>query len=193
MDDTDGGTSILVASIDAVAISPADAQKFIDNRRERRLKRYPDESPDITQFNLSHEIITHYAQMAAGTSAVAAVPGAWPGVGTAIVLGVTAAEMPVGMKYQLDMTRCLMVLHGYDLIHDIGEDRIKDAVAARNVIVHEGVYKGEDEGTADLWGHAMVIRELVIRIVFRSIGYEGQYTTHLGGWRDAVFPPPPSH
>lgn len=77
-------------------------------------------------------------------------------------------------------------------IHDIGEDRIKDAVAARNVIVHEGVYKGEDEGTADLWGHAMVIRELVIRIVFRSIGYEGHYTTHLGGWRDAVFPPPPS-
>lgn len=77
-------------------------------------------------------------------------------------------------------------------IHDIGEARIKLAIDARNAVVHAGVYEDGDEGKADLWDHVMVIRELVIRIVFRSLGYEGHYTTHLGGWRDAVFPPPPS-
>jgi hypothetical protein len=76
--------------------------------------------------------------------------------------------------------------------HDIGQARIKLAIEARNAVVHAGVYEDEDEDKADLWDHAMVIRELVIRIVFRSVGYEGHYTTHLGGWSDAVFPPPRS-
>jgi len=75
---------------------------------------------------------------------------------------------------------------------DLGEARISAAIDARNQVVHQGVYgQADEEGawTMDLWGHLTVIRELVTRIVFGTVGYRGPYLTHVGGTRDAVFLP----
>jgi hypothetical protein len=72
------------------------------------------------------------------------------------------------------------------------EGRIFAAIDARNLVVHQGVYgeaEDEEEGNMDLWGHMTVIRELITRIVFRTVGYGGAYLTHVGGSHDAVFPP----
>jgi regulator of replication initiation timing len=71
-------------------------------------------------------------------------------------------------------------------LEDIGETRIREMIKARNLIVHEGHYNIENNNR--LWEHAMVARELVIRFIFRAIGFEGNYISHLGHYHSAFFP-----
>lgn len=75
----------------------------------------------------------------------------------------------------------------------IGEDKIKAAKKARDLIVHRGHYYDDGkEGSDDLWEHVTVIRELVARFVLTAIGYRGAYFSYLGGCHDAQFPPQPA-
>lgn len=71
-------------------------------------------------------------------------------------------------------------------LEDIGETQIKAMIKARNLIVHEGHYNTEH--THSLWEHAMVARELVIRFIFRAVGFEGSYISHIGNYHSAYFP-----
>ena len=77
--------------------------------------------------------------------------------------------------------RCSVPLEG------ISKEQIQAAKNARDLIVHRGHYDKEDR--ADLWKHAMVVREIVIRFLFTAIGYQGKYISHLGSYHDAWFPP----
>jgi hypothetical protein len=71
----------------------------------------------------------------------------------------------------------------------ITKPMIRAAFNARNEIIHEGRYYVEGETRPKLWEHFCVVREIVTRIIFRAIGFEGRYVSHLGGYHDAVFPP----
>lgn len=71
-------------------------------------------------------------------------------------------------------------------LEDIGDTRIKTVVNARNSIVHQGQYDVDRKN--ELWGHAMVAREIVIRFIFRAIGFHGSYICHLGKFHQASFP-----
>jgi len=71
-------------------------------------------------------------------------------------------------------------------LKDIGETRIKTVVNARNLIVHQGHY--DIERKSDLLEHSMVAREIVIRFIFRAIGFHGSYICHLGKFHQAYFP-----
>ncbi|RAI40694.1 hypothetical protein [Rhodoplanes roseus] len=67
------------------------------------------------------------------------------------------------------------------------------AKKARDKVVHRGqYYEDVKETDADLWIHVTVIREVVVRFLFTAIGYRGRYISHLGGYRDAAFPPTPA-
>ena len=54
------------------------------------------------------------------------------------------------------------------------------------MIVHQGHYIQPNQ---NLWAHAMVARELVIRFIFRAIGFQGRYISHLDRYHLAYFPP----
>ncbi|MGZ5052101.1 MAG: hypothetical protein ACXWF8_08630 [Methylobacter sp.] len=69
----------------------------------------------------------------------------------------------------------------------ISESQIKAAVKARNLIVHTGSY--DIGNNVEKWEHLTVIREIVIRFIFTAIGYEGNYISHLGGFRHVSYPP----
>lgn len=73
----------------------------------------------------------------------------------------------------------------------IGEDKIKAAITARNLIVHRGHYYDADKESSsdDLWDHATVIREIVVRFILAAIGYHGDYISYIGGYHYAQFPP----
>lgn len=72
----------------------------------------------------------------------------------------------------------------------IGEDKIKQAINARNSIVHRGHYYDHGkEGSGELWEHVTVVREIVVRFLLTSIGYRGSYFSYIGGCHDAQFPP----
>lgn len=73
---------------------------------------------------------------------------------------------------------------------DIGKKKIRSALEARNNIVHEGRYYVDGTSQVSLYEHIGVVRELVSRVVFRAIGFEGRYVSHLGGYHQAIFPPP---
>lgn len=72
----------------------------------------------------------------------------------------------------------------------IGEDKIKAAKQARDLIVHRGhYYDNGKEGGDDLWEHVTVVREIVVRFLLTAIGYRGGYFSYIGGYHDAQFPP----
>ena len=76
-------------------------------------------------------------------------------------------------------------------LHDIGEDRIRKAKRARDLIVHRGhYYVGEDSSQDALWNHVTIVREVVVRFLFSALGFKGRYFSYVGGYHDAVFPPP---
>lgn len=64
------------------------------------------------------------------------------------------------------------------------------AIAARNEIVHRGHYY--DDGTdkkESLWGHILLIREVVVRMILAILGFKGRYISFLGGaYHDADYP-----
>lgn len=66
--------------------------------------------------------------------------------------------------------------------------QIKAAKKARDQIVHTGHYAKDRDG--ELWDHAMVIREIVVRFLFTAIGYKGPYISFIGGYHHTSFPPP---
>jgi len=66
--------------------------------------------------------------------------------------------------------------------------RISKAVAARNRVIHHGLYRSKD-GRADLQEHVAVLRELLKRIFLTLLNYEGQYFCLLHGPEWNQFPP----
>jgi hypothetical protein len=70
----------------------------------------------------------------------------------------------------------------------ITDAQIRDAIKARNAVLHRGHHPSVEEGP-DLWDHMTIVRELVVRFLLTAIGYRGQYISHVGGYHFAHFPP----
>lgn len=81
-------------------------------------------------------------------------------------------------KLDILMKRWAVPLEG------IGETRLRDAVYARNRVVHTGQHHDKS-----LWPHVTVIRELIVRIILTALRFKGQYATYLDGARYVEFPP----
>jgi len=72
---------------------------------------------------------------------------------------------------------------------DISNEMIRDAINARNDIIHRGVYYQENSNNKEtLWRHITVINELLVRTVFTLIEYDGGYVSWLGGRAHRHFP-----
>ncbi|PPK74928.1 hypothetical protein B0F87_107171 [Methylobacter tundripaludum] len=73
----------------------------------------------------------------------------------------------------------------------ITENKIKEAIKARNRIVHRGHYydDGKEESNVALWEHTLIVREIVVRFLLAAIGYRGTYISYIGGCHNAQFPP----
>ena len=66
----------------------------------------------------------------------------------------------------------------------IDDDALKGLVTLRNKIVHEGIAP-EDQ---DIWDAVLVIRELMTRLVFAMLRFEGAYDSFLVGHQMRTFP-----
>jgi len=71
----------------------------------------------------------------------------------------------------------------------LDDEKISEAINARNLIVHEGRYYKEGTNQIALWEHVTVVRELFTRIILTALGFQGRYVSHLGGYHHAKFPP----
>ena len=67
-------------------------------------------------------------------------------------------------------------------------DAVHAAIGARNDVVHRGQYDFS-ETEVKLLQHAVLLRELVLRVFFSLLKFEGGYFTYLGGYKMTQFPP----
>lgn len=75
------------------------------------------------------------------------------------------------------------------VIADFPGGGLPAVIAARNAIVHRGVYRDINAPEqADLWEHISIARELVIRIFLNAIGFRGVYWSQLHKGRPLSFP-----
>jgi hypothetical protein len=83
------------------------------------------------------------------------------------------------------------MLDAYTLpLADLGMTRINDAVAARNRVIHVGLYRNKED-ESNLQQHVAVLRELLKRICLTLLQYDGQYFSLLNGPHWTHFPPAP--
>jgi hypothetical protein len=109
--------SRLQKAVEAIAISPEDAEKLVDGYRrsfEKKFDREPETTAD--KRRIASKIIDRYSRFAAVTGAAAALPGVIPGVGTAVaVIGGGAADIAASLKIQIDMCMCLVDIFAEEL------------------------------------------------------------------------------
>ncbi|MDH0732556.1 EcsC family protein [Pseudomonas sichuanensis] len=100
--------SSLMKAVEAIAITPQDAREMVEQYREQVLKAKPKATDAQVLERVTDKIISRYCKLAATSGAATAIPGAIPGVGTAVgMLGGSAVDIPVCIKLQIDMTMCL--------------------------------------------------------------------------------------
>lgn len=108
--------SRLFKAVNAIAISPADALKIVEKYRQQSQKKYPNDTPVQHQERIAKKIISRYTKLAAMAGVVSSLPGAVPGLGTAIAMtGGVFADIMACMKLQVDMCFCLAAVFNYDL------------------------------------------------------------------------------
>jgi hypothetical protein len=105
----DTGSS-LMKMVEAIAISPQDARLVVAQYETQAKKSQPKASDENIEKAVTDKIIQRYSKLAATSGAATGIPGAVPGVGTAVaMLGGGLADVTVCMKLQIDMTMCLAV------------------------------------------------------------------------------------
>ncbi len=96
--------------VQAIAISVEDARDLVERYKTQARKTHPKASNEKIIKVVTDKIIKRYSKLAMTSGAVTAIPGAFPGVGTAVgVLGGGTVDVTACMKLQIDMTMCLGV------------------------------------------------------------------------------------
>lgn len=126
----------LLSAVQAIAISPEDAEKLVRGfeKKERRSGTDSSQIPDA----VADRIIARYAKLAAGVGGASGLAGIIPGVGTAAAaLGGTAADMAASVKLQVDMVMCLTCAYGHD-IHSEEARHLAFLLSAGSALEHAG-------------------------------------------------------
>lgn len=110
MNTEEASGSSLMKMVEAIAISPSDARVLSDQYKAQARTAYPGYSDERITEIVADKIIRRYARLTATSGAATSIPGAVPGVGTAVsMVGGSLVDVSVCMKFQIDMTMCLAV------------------------------------------------------------------------------------
>lgn len=72
--------------------------------------------------------------------------------------------------------------------NDIEADKIKEPATLRNKIVHRSHTPKNEKEYDELWEAILLSREILVRVVFSMLGFEGTYFCYLGGAHMRAFP-----
>lgn len=109
----DGGR--LLKAVEAIAISPRDAQSLVDEYRQQVCEAHPGATKRRQQELIAQKIVDRYSWLATTSGVLSALPGVIPGAGTAVVAGTALGDATLCMKLQLDMCLCLAGAFDHDL------------------------------------------------------------------------------
>lgn len=103
-------SSSLMKMVEAIAISPENARELVTQYEKQARKSLPKATDKKILDAVCDKIISRYSRLAATSGATTSIPGAIPGIGTAVaMLGGGATDISICMKLQIDMTMCLAV------------------------------------------------------------------------------------
>ena len=108
----------LLKAVQAVAISPSDAKRFVEAQRTQLKKGNPKASKNRIAELTADKIVSRYTYLATTSGAMTALPGVIPGIGTAIAVGTALGDATLCMKFQVDMCLCLAVAFDYDISNE---------------------------------------------------------------------------
>ena len=72
--------------------------------------------------------------------------------------------------------------------NDIEIDKIKEPAVLRNKIVHKSYSPKNEKEDDELWEAIILSREILVRIVFSMLRFEGSYLCYIGGEHMRKFP-----
>ena len=134
--------SRLLRAVEAIAISPRDANSIAERYLQQSRDRFPDSESWDHQLRAADKIIGRYSRLAAYFGSATGLPGIIPGLGTAVaIVGGAAADSLVCMKLQVDMCMCLAAVFKYDITSEDGK-HLAFLIAATGSAQHAGVEAG---------------------------------------------------
>ena len=108
--------SRLLKIVEAIAISPEDAEAIAEQYLNQSRSKYPNDSEWEHQLRAAKKVIRRYSQAAGMVGGASGLSGVIPGLGTAVaVVGGATADTALCMKFQVDMCMCLASVFGYDI------------------------------------------------------------------------------
>jgi hypothetical protein len=72
-------------------------------------------------------------------------------------------------------------------LDDIDRQKIGYAKAARDQVVHRGLYMPGNNINGDLHDHVLTVRELVVRFILTALDFEGSYLSYVEGQHSREF------
>ncbi len=139
--------SRLLRAVEAIAISPRDAEAIAEQYRNQSKARFPNSECWDHQLRAADKIIGRYSRLAAMVGTASGLPGIIPGLGTAVAMvGGAATDSLVCMKLQVDMCMCLAAAFKYDITSEDGK-HLAFLIAATGTVQRAGVETGARVGS----------------------------------------------
>jgi uncharacterized protein (DUF697 family) len=142
--DADRDKPLLLRAIEMLVAGPDDIRKVVEQCRARTRKCAKTElSEEDERIEVANALILRYAKTCGRVGAVTAGAGALPGIGTVVALiGSTAADLAITMKYQIEMVTALAHLFGRDITNE-EEQRLIYTVAGLGIATQAGLLSFE--------------------------------------------------
>jgi hypothetical protein len=139
--DADQDKPLLLRAVEAIVAGPSTIKTVVREAEEKVStgKKTRDLSGDDRTLSVANEIIERYARTCGRVGSLTAASSIIPGIGTVVALvGATAADLAISMKYQIEMVMALAHLYGRDISTE-EEQRLCYAVAGLGVATQAGL------------------------------------------------------
>ena len=139
--------SRLLKIVEAVAISPEDAQAIAEQYLNQSRSKYTDDSAWEHQLRAADKVIKRYSHTAGMVGGATGLTGIIPGLGTAVaVVGGATADTALCMKLQVDMCMCLASVFEWDIRSEDARSLVF-LIAATGSLERAGVEVGARVGS----------------------------------------------
>jgi hypothetical protein len=132
---------LILRAVEAIVAGPVDIKAVVDECGEKvaRRRKTRNLTGDDKTLAVANTVIDRYARTCGRVGSLSAATSIIPGIGTAIALiGATAADLVISMKYQIEMVMALAHLYGRDITTE-DEQRLCYAVAGLGVATQAGL------------------------------------------------------
>lgn len=139
--DPDADKPVFLRAVELLVAAPQDIQATVDACYDKALNHRANRhlSSDQLRLKTADVIVDRYARTCARIGAFTAASSAIPGIGTVISLvGATAADLVITMKYQIEMVMALAHLFDRD-IADEEQQRLCYTIAGLGVATQAGL------------------------------------------------------